>query len=67
MASSTIAFMLNILQANWPLSALQVLLGLVHLVAFVLVIFAASAMVIALGGAANLSFWPLVKCHLKEP
>lgn len=59
--------MLNKLQANWPLSALQVLLGLVHLVAFVLVIFAVSAMVIALGGAANLSFWPLVKCCLKEP
>lgn len=59
--------MLSKLQASWPLSALQVLLGLVHLVAFVLVVFAASAMVIALGGVANLSFWSLVKCRLKEP
>lgn len=41
--------MLSKLQASWPLSALQILLGLVHLVAFVLLIFAASAMVIALG------------------
>lgn len=24
-------------------------------------------MVIGLSVAANLSFWPLVKCHLKEP
>lgn len=58
--------MFSELQASWPLSALQVLFGLVHLAAFVLVIFAASAMVIALGGVANLSFWPLLKCHLKE-
>ena len=41
--------MFSELQASWPLSALQVLFGLVHLAAFVLVIFAASAMVIALG------------------
>ena len=35
------SFMLRKLQASWPLSVLQVLLDLVHLVAFVLVILAA--------------------------